>query len=85
MKKIIHHRANGILMVHNHPSGDTTPSNEDRAITLQITIATASIDVQFHDHIIIGNDFYSMADAGLLRSMKDQLKNFLKGGCHESY
>ena len=83
VKKIIRHRANGVVMGHNHPSGDTAPSLEDRVLTMQIAIATASIDVHFHDHIIIGNGFYSMADAGLLRNMKDQFKNFLKGGYHE--
>jgi DNA repair protein RadC len=71
-------------MAHNHPSGDTVPSAEDSVLTMQILVALVSIDVHFHDHIIIGNSFYSMADDGLLGSMKNQLKFFLKGEYHES-
>jgi DNA repair protein RadC len=79
IKRIIHLKANTLLMAHNHPSGDAFPSNEDKAITMQIMVAAASISVGFHDHIIIGENFYSMADEGLIGTMKEQFRNFMKG------
>ena len=83
IKRVIHLKANSLLMAHNHPSGDPFPSNEDRMITMQILVAAASIDVCLHDHIIIGENFYSMADEGIIRSMKEQVRNFMKGDYHE--
>lgn len=78
IKRIIHLKANTFVMAHNHPSGDPSPSNEDKNITFRILIATFSIDVGFHDHLIIGDNYFSMADEGIMKSMKDQLNNFMK-------
>ena len=56
-----------ILICHNHPSGLTTPSSSDRAVTKKLQTALASIDVDLLDHIIIGGaDHYSFADNHLL-------------------
>jgi len=56
-----------ILIAHNHPSGLTTPSSSDRAVTKKLQTALASIDVDLLDHIIIGGaDHYSFADNHLL-------------------
>jgi len=79
VKRLIQLKANTFLMGHNHPSGDPTPSREDKEITMRILVAASSIDVCFHDHIIIGDTFYSMADEGIIRSMKEQVHNFMKG------
>ena len=79
IKRIIKLKANALVMVHNHPSGDPAPSNEDKAITLRIMLATASIDVGLLDHIIIGESYHSMADEGIIKTMKTQLDNFMKG------
>lgn len=79
VKRLIHLKANSFLMAHNHPSGDATPSGEDRVITMRIMVAAISIDVAFHDHIIIGETFYSMADQGIIKSMKEKVGNFMKG------
>ena len=79
LKRIIRVKANGIVMVHNHPSGDPYPSNEDKSITLRVMLATSAIDVGVLDHIIIGESYYSMADEGIIKIMKDQLDNFMKG------
>lgn len=78
VKRLIHLKANTFIMAHNHPSGDPTPSQEDRAVTIQILAAAVSIDVSFHDHIIIGQSFYSMADEGIMRSMRDQVRTFIR-------
>lgn len=45
-------------MVHNHPSGDPTPSREDINITLKIKEAGLVMDIELHDHIIIGQGEY---------------------------
>ena len=79
IKRIIQLKANAVVMVHNHPSGDPHPSNEDRSITLRVMLATSAIDVGVLDHIIIGESYYSMADEGIIKTMKGQLDNFMKG------
>jgi DNA repair protein RadC len=59
--------AAGIIVVHNHPSGDPTPSAEDRAATTQLVSAGRLLDVPLYDHVIIAGDrFVSFATAGLL-------------------
>ena len=78
VKRLIQLRAFGFLMGHNHPSGDLEPSAEDKSMTIKVGIAAASIDVQFHDHIIVGDGYYSMADSGWLKGVSRQFSNLLK-------
>jgi len=53
--------------VHNHPSGDPTPSADDRAVTRQLVDAGRLLDVPVYDHVIVGGARYvSFAEAGLL-------------------
>lgn len=59
--------AAGLVVVHNHPSGDPAPSREDREVTRAIAEAGRILDVPLHDHVIIGADsYFSFKDAGLL-------------------
>ncbi|HEX7336261.1 MAG TPA: DNA repair protein RadC [Gemmatimonadales bacterium] len=59
--------AAGIIVVHNHPSGDPTPSAEDRAATKQLVSAGQLLDVPVYDHVIIAGDrFVSFAATGLM-------------------
>ena len=59
--------AQAIILVHNHPSGDPTPSREDLAMTKQVADACAVMDVLVRDHLIIGNGRWtSFRDEGLL-------------------
>jgi DNA repair protein RadC len=46
--------ASAIILVHNHPSGDPTPSGADVAMTEEIVRACATIGVMLHDHVVIG-------------------------------
>ena len=56
-----------IVLCHNHPSGDPTPSPEDRAVTEQLVAAGHLLDIPVHDHVIVGRGRYtSFAEAGLL-------------------
>lgn len=48
--------ANGIILIHNHPSGDPTPSREDIFTTKQISKALSVFEMFLQDHIIIGGD-----------------------------
>lgn len=60
-------RAAAIILCHNHPSGDPTPSADDRAVTDQLVAAGRLLDMPVHDHVIIGRGRYtSFAEAGLL-------------------
>ncbi len=48
--------ATALILVHNHPSGDPTPSTQDVKMTLDIIAAAAPLGVAVHDHIIVGRD-----------------------------
>ena len=56
-----------LILFHNHPSGDPSPSPDDRTVTAQLVAAGRLLDVPVHDHIIIGRGRYvSFAEAGLM-------------------
>ncbi len=60
-------RAVSMICVHNHPSGDTTPSPEDRRLTERMTRAASLLGIKFLDHIIVtASNYYSFSDAGEL-------------------
>src|SRR2546425_8441301 len=46
------------IVVHNHPSGDPTPSADDRAVTRQLVDAGRLLDLPVYDHVIVGGDRY---------------------------
>jgi len=61
--------AASIILIHNHPSGDPTPSREDLRLTRQLADAARLLDLRVHDHIIIGNGterWMSLAQRGEL-------------------
>ena len=59
--------ASSIILIHNHPSGQLNPSNEDLAITRQLVDSGQLLDIPVRDHLIIaGNRFLSMKEAGYL-------------------
>jgi DNA repair protein RadC len=59
--------AASVILVHNHPSGDPTPSAEDRAVTRQLRAAGQTIGIEVLDHVIVGEGRYvSFVEAGLL-------------------
>ena len=49
--------ASSVILVHNHPSGDPTPSKADVEMTKLVVNATAAIGVTVHDHLVIGSNF----------------------------
>jgi DNA repair protein RadC len=67
MKHAIENLASGIIVCHNHPSGNLSPSESDTRITQKIKEAGTMMDIQLLDHLIITDkDYYSFADNGLL-------------------
>ena len=59
--------ASAVLLVHNHPSGDPTPSAEDRAVTCQLGAAGHLLGVPVLDHVVIGDARYvSFVESGLM-------------------
>ncbi len=58
--------AASIIVGHNHPSGQTRPSSDDQAITKSLKRACELLEIPLLDHLIVGDGFFSFADAGLL-------------------
>ena len=77
VKRVLELKATAIILSHNHPSGDITPSASDFAITARVQTALTSIDVALHDHLIVGNDFYSFAEQGFLEKSKQKYQDFI--------
>ena len=68
-KAAILQNAAAIILAHNHPSGDPTPSSEDRALTERIKQASELLGIRLLDHIVVGDGterFFSFLDEGLL-------------------
>jgi DNA repair protein RadC len=62
-QEAIRHAAAGIILLHNHPSGDPHPSGEDRAVTIRLREAGELLGIRVLDHIILGADgYYSFTD-----------------------
>ena len=56
VKRVVELGACAIILVHNHPSGDPTPSQADIKITRQLAAALGTINVVLHDHVIVGRN-----------------------------
>ena len=66
-KPAILESAASIILLHNHPSGDPTPSREDLRLTRQLVDCSELLDLRIHDHVIIGRQrFISLAQRGEL-------------------
>jgi len=73
-KKAVEHSCAAIILAHNHPSGDPTPSSEDIKVTKQLIGAGEVMGIKVLDHIVIGHrkhnssiDFLSLREAGLVQ------------------
>ncbi|MFN3802182.1 RadC family protein [Belliella pelovolcani] len=66
-KIALQHLADAIILVHNHPSGQLSPSEQDKRLTTKISDASKALDINLLDHVIFtDNGYYSFADYGLL-------------------
>jgi DNA repair protein RadC len=72
LRPVITRGAHGFILIHNHPSGDPSPSRADEIVTRRLVDAAALMQVQFLDHVIIGRPspgragYYSFREAGLV-------------------
>lgn len=66
IKRVLSLDSSGFFLVHNHPSGDVTPSEEDVKVTRKIKEICLNLGIRFLDHLILGDDFYSFFDNDLL-------------------
>jgi len=67
LREALEKRASSLILCHNHPSGNLTPSEADISITKKLKEAGKLMDIQVLDHLIIANNqFFSFADEGLL-------------------
>ena len=58
--------AAAIILIHNHPTGDPTPSSEDREVTRRLQEAGTLLGVKVLDHIIVGDNYFSFVEGGLM-------------------
>jgi DNA repair protein RadC len=66
-KLALEHLSSGIILIHNHPSGNLSPSQADIDLTKKLREAGKFLDVPVLDHVIFtDNDYYSFADKGTL-------------------
>jgi DNA repair protein RadC len=58
--------AYAFILVHNHPSGDSTPSEADRRLTVRLNDGAKLLQIQMLDHVVMGDPHFSFKEAGLL-------------------
>ncbi len=62
------HASNSVIVVHNHPSGDPTPSNDDIELTKRLAEAGKILGIELLDHVIVGNGSYiSLKERGVIK------------------
>src|ERR1035437_8971614 len=67
VKRALELQATALILVHNHPSGDPTPSREDIEMTREVRQAAGVLNIVLHDHVIVGNGrWLSFRREGLL-------------------
>lgn len=66
VKSALKHNAAAVILAHNHPSGTTEISQQDKHITQRIMKALALVEIRVLDHLVVGNEVVSFAELGLL-------------------
>jgi DNA repair protein RadC len=67
VKRALQHEATALILVHNHPSGDPTPSRADIAMTREVVDAARALHIVVHDHVVVGRSGHASFKAlGLL-------------------
>jgi len=73
MLRAVQAYAAGLIAVHNHPSGDPTPSEQDKLLTRDLVLAGRAMEIRVFDHLIIGDGrYFSFADDGLMEEYERQ-------------
>lgn len=67
MALALRHKARSVILVHNHPGGDPSPSEDDQLLTLGMIRAAAALDVLVNDHVIVSDgSYFSFRDKGMI-------------------
>jgi DNA repair protein RadC len=82
----VRNAASGVIFVHNHPSGDPLPSDEDRRITGRLEEVGRILGIPLLDHVVVGAEgsYYSFADAGNLLPQSNGYRGMVLRQLHES-
>ncbi len=76
VRSALNHHAAALIFVHNHPSGDPKPSQEDMAITRQLVFACQVMGLTVHEHLIVGQEnYYSFSDQGHIAQMNREFNS----------
>jgi DNA repair protein RadC len=66
-EEVLSYKATSVILTHNHPSGNLSPSDQDRVLTKRISEAGKLLDIKVLDHLIFSHtDYYSFSDSGEL-------------------
>jgi DNA repair protein RadC len=77
IKKALEVGAAALIVSHNHPSGDLTPSTSDKLITKSLFIAAAVHGITLHDHLICTpTNYFSMNSEGLISEIRNEWESF---------
>lgn len=72
--------AAGLIAVHNHPSGDPMPSEQDKLLTRDIVLAGRAMEIRVFDHLILGDGrYFSFADEGLIEEYEMRIVTMGEG------
>ncbi len=67
VESALSHHSSGLILAHNHPSGNPIPSEEDKRLTKDIASASSTLSIRVLDHVIVGKDtYFSFAEHNLL-------------------
>ena len=71
--------ASKVVLLHNHPTGNATPSVEDDLVTKQLLISFESLGIELYEHIIVNykEEYYSYHNQGVLEKYRTECKNIL--------
>ena len=79
IQSAIEHNAVGVIIAHNHPSGDPSPSKSDLNVTKQICIALQYTGITLLDHMIISfHNYYSMHAYGDIAKFKAEIERMMQ-------
>jgi len=79
VKNALRYNAVSVIFAHNHLSGDTKPSEDDKNITQELVNACELMEIKVLDHIIIsGNDYFSFANQGYIEIYRNKFEKFVK-------
>lgn len=67
LRQVMRHNAHAVILAHNHPSGNCTPSEQDRSLTHRLTELLAQIDVAVLDHLVIGREIFSLTQNQIIQ------------------